>query len=54
MYLLSCLLGLVAGSLIGLVFAPSYTFIDLAKNIFEGYTSMNEILIFSLIDWGTE
>lgn len=45
-------LGLIAGSLIGLVFSPSYTFIDLAKNIFEGYTSMNEILILSLLIGG--
>lgn len=45
-------LGLVVGSLVGIFFAPSYTFIDLAKNIFEGYTSMNEILILSLLIGG--
>jgi len=45
-------LGLVVGSLIGLIFAPSYTGLDLAKNIFEGYTSMNEILILSLLIGG--
>lgn len=45
-------LGLVLGSVIGLVFAPSYTTLDLAKNIFEGYTSMNEILILSLLIGG--
>lgn len=45
-------LGLVVGSLIGLGFSPSYTFLDLAKNIFAGYTSMNEILILSLLIGG--
>lgn len=45
-------LGLIGGSVIGLLFAPSYTFIDLSKNIFEGYTSMNEILILSLLIGG--
>lgn len=45
-------LGLIVGSGIGLIFAPSYTFLELAKNIFEGYTSMNEILILSLLIGG--
>ncbi|MBS0272317.1 MAG: Na+/H+ antiporter NhaC family protein [Proteobacteria bacterium] len=45
-------LGLVLGSVMGLLFAPSYTALDLAKNIFEGYTSMNEILILSLLIGG--
>jgi len=45
-------LGLIMGSLLGLAFTPSYTFIDLAKNIFEGYTSMDEILILSLLIGG--
>lgn len=45
-------LGLVVGSLVGLFFAPSYTCLTLAKNIFEGYTSMNEILILSLLIGG--
>lgn len=45
-------LGLILGSFIGIIFAPSYSFIDLAKNIFEGYTSMNEILILSLLIGG--
>lgn len=45
-------LGLMVGSCIGLIFAPSYTVFDLAKNIFEGYTSMNEILILSLLIGG--
>ncbi|MBA3813383.1 MAG: Na+/H+ antiporter NhaC family protein [Alphaproteobacteria bacterium] len=45
-------LGLMVGSGIGLLFAPSYTVLELAKNIFEGYTSMNEILILSLLIGG--
>lgn len=45
-------LGLLIGSIIGLAFAPTYTFLELAKNIFEGYTSMNEILILSLLIGG--
>jgi Na+/H+ antiporter NhaC len=45
-------LGLIVGSIIGILFAPSYTFIELSKNIFEGYTSMNEILILSLLIGG--
>src|SRR4029079_2853976 len=45
-------LGLVVGSIIGLVFAPSYTLLELAKNVFEGYTSMHEILILSLLIGG--
>lgn len=45
-------LGLIVGSLIGLTFSPSYSALDLAKNIFEGYTSMNEILILSLLIGG--
>lgn len=44
--------GLILGSLIGLFFTPSYTGLTLAKNIFEGYTSMNEILILSLLIGG--
>lgn len=45
-------LGLILGSLLGLFFAPSYTPLDLAKNIYEGYTSMSEILILSLLIGG--
>ena len=45
-------LGLVLGGLIGLFFSPSYTALTLAKNIFDGYTSMNEILILSLLIGG--
>lgn len=45
-------LGLLVGGIIGLAFAPQYTFLTLAKNIFEGYTSMNEILILSLLIGG--
>lgn len=44
--------GLVVGSLIGLFFSPSYTALELAKNIFDGYTSMNEILVLSLLIGG--
>ncbi|EKE09166.1 MAG: Na+/H+ antiporter [uncultured bacterium] len=44
--------GLFVGSVIGLFFSPSYTFLELAKNIFEGYTSMNEILVLSLLIGG--
>jgi Na+/H+ antiporter NhaC len=45
-------LGLMVGSLVGLFFAPSYTLLTLSKNIFEGYTSMNEILLLSLLIGG--
>jgi len=45
-------LGLIVGSLTGLFFAPGYTGVTLAKNVFEGYTSMNEILILSLLIGG--
>jgi Na+/H+ antiporter NhaC len=45
-------IGLIVGGLTGLVFAPSYTPLVLAKNIFDGYTSMNEILILSLLIGG--
>jgi len=44
--------GLGIGGALGLLFAPSYTALDLAKNIFEGYTSMHEILILSLLIGG--
>lgn len=45
-------LGLVVGSLTGLFFTPSYTALNLAETIFKGYTSMNEILILSLLIGG--
>lgn len=45
-------IGLIVGGVIGLIFAPSYTFLELAKNVFEGYTSMHEILILSLLIGG--
>lgn len=44
--------GLAVGSAIGLMFSPDYTFLELAKNVFEGYTSMSEILILSLLIGG--
>jgi Na+/H+ antiporter NhaC len=45
-------LGLLVGGVIGLAFVPQYTLLQLSKNIFEGYTSMNEILILSLLIGG--
>lgn len=45
-------LGLGLGGAIGLLFGEAYTGLDLAKNIFEGYASMNEILILSLLIGG--
>lgn len=45
-------LGLIVGGAIGLIFSPSYTLLELAKNVFEGYTSMHEILILSLLIGG--
>lgn len=44
--------GLLVAGIIGVAFAPSYTALNLAKNIFEGYISMNEILILSLLIGG--
>lgn len=44
--------GLLAGGAVGLLFSSSYTLLDFAKNTFEGYTSMNEILILSLLIGG--
>jgi len=44
--------GLITGGAIGILFTPSYTMLTLAKNIFEGYTSMNEIFILSLLIGG--
>jgi len=45
-------LGLIVGGTIGLVFGDGYTGLQLAQNIFEGYTSMTEILILSLLIGG--
>jgi Na+/H+ antiporter NhaC len=44
--------GLLIAGIIGVAFTPFYTGLTLAKNIFEGYTSMNEILILSLLIGG--
>lgn len=45
-------LGLMMGGIFGLTLSPSYGILDLSKNIFDGYTSMNEILILSLLIGG--
>jgi len=44
--------GLLIGGAIGFTFVPSYSAVILAKDIFEGYTSMSEIFILSLFIGG--
>lgn len=42
-------LGIFAASITGILTIPTYTWVTAAQNIFEGYKSMSEILIFSLL-----
>ena len=44
--------GILSAGLIGLSFTPNYNFITYAKNIYQGYGSMQEILILSLLIGG--
>lgn len=46
------IVGIFSAGLIGLVTLPSYTLTTLSKNIFDGYKTMNEILILSLLMGG--
>ncbi len=42
-------LGIVVAGIVGVLTIPTYTFLTVAHNIFDGYKSMLEILIFSLL-----
>lgn len=44
--------GILISGTIGLLTTPSYSFLTLSKSIFEGYKSMTEILILSLLMGG--
>jgi Na+/H+ antiporter NhaC len=44
--------GIIISGIIGILLIPSYSFLTLSKNIFDGYKSMGEILILSLLMGG--
>lgn len=46
------ILGIICGGLVGIITHPSYALLNFAQNIFEGYKSMNEIMILSLLMGG--
>jgi Na+/H+ antiporter NhaC len=45
-------LGIVSAAIIGVITIPSYTLVTFTQNIFDGYKSMTEVLILSLLMGG--